>query len=174
MRAIILAVCMLACISASGQEAGNPKAGISIDMASIITDMNIRFGFSHYFCGNWSAEGGMSLQIPGLRKKTEEEAEHDGTLAEEGRTEAPHAEPAPGFRIGIRYWPGKSPGGGYIEIACHHDLKSGTDLHIGGGYVMKIWGGIGISIGYGAGLFESIRTGKFGTSGVNIGLNYSF
>ncbi len=172
MRTIILAACLFACISASGQKAGSHKTGISIDMASMITDMNIRFRFSHSFCRNWSAEGGMSLQVPGFMKKTEEETEHDSMLEDE---DLPKPTPRkPGFRIGIRYWCGQFLDGGYLEISCLHDLNSRTDLHIEGGYVMKVWGGVGISVGYGIGLFESIRSGKFGTSGVNIGLNYSF
>ncbi len=173
MRLTTIMLCLFACISASGQKTAERTANLSIDIAAIITDRDMRLGFSHSVTGKWSAETGASLQILRSSEIPEEEAGHDSMLSD-GDEEMKFRKLRPEFRIGMKFWPGEYSEGWHLGIYCIHGLSSGTDLAIGFGYAAAIWRNIGISAGYELKLLDSVRRERFGTEGITIKLNYSF
>ncbi len=162
-----------ACISSFGQQAGDVRASISADVTSIIMAREVRLGASHSFSEHWSAEGNAAVQIPILHKSRPDEDEHDQLLSE-GEEKTVREKRHPEFRMGIRFWPRKYMDGPFMAIHCSHNMKSGTDIVLEGGYAVRIWKCIGVAAGYEIKLIDSITNDRFGTEGITIGINYTF
>ncbi len=175
MRLLSIIVCAFLCISASGRNGPDVKAAATIDITSMITDRNMKIGFSHPFSMNFSAEGSMALQIPWSRKLTPEETGHYSMLTgadEPEKRVIPDLRPE--FMMGIRYWPRGFCDGIYMGIYFSHGIKARPDMAVGCGYAFRIWKGLGLTAGYETRVIESLREGIFGTEGITIGINYIF
>ncbi len=175
MRLVFVILCILSYATASGQTQEKARASLCIDLAAIITERNVRFGFSHSFSERWSAEGKASIRF--IRHETEmtEEDRHEEMLeGKEESGEIPDENLYPEFRIGFRFWPGRYCSGAYVAVYCLHDLKYGTDMTIGCGYAFKVWKCLGITAGYELDIRKCITGGRFSTDGISLGINYIF
>ncbi len=168
---MILLTCLFACIPALGQKTEEFRASLSFDTVPVIADRTVRMDFHHSFSGKWSAGGGMSIQVPAYPETAAEDEEHRSMLAG-GEAKKIAAPMRPEFRMGIRFWPQQFFEGCYIGISCFHSLSSGTDMEIEGGYAARIWGNLGISLGYELKPLECTESGKFGRNGFTICINY--
>ncbi len=166
-------VCLFICFSVRAQTKAESRAGISIDMTSMILHRNVEIGFSHSFAEKWSAEGGMSIHIPDKETISEEKAEHEMMFGD-WEKKSIGLDMAAEFRMGFRFWPKKFLEGGYIGLSCTYNMESGTDIGISAGYAIRIWKCLGLWAGYEIRLLEGIAQGRFGTEGINIGINLSF
>lgn len=168
---------MFICFLSYGQIVKERGVSVHMDIAELVKDRTIEFGFSHPFNEKWSAGGSISLNIPGRigkeNAKEDEEWEHDKNLSSdkagtEGSMERPE------YRIGLCYWKDSFHEGAHMAFICSHSDRNGASFIIGAGYTIKIWKGMSVDIGYERMIF-SIRNETTGrNNGLNLELSFRF
>ncbi len=172
MRLIFVILCFFSSSAVIGQTEEKVRAALSVEIVPIITDGDIRLGFSHSFSERWSAEGMASI---GFRRRSSgmtEEDMHEEMLEDSGVLTT--ADIHPEFRIGFRFWASRPFHGPYAILYCLHSRRTGTDMTIGFGYAFSIWKCLVVTAGYETSIRESIKRGSFGPEGISLGINYIF
>ncbi len=174
MKVIFVIFCLITCVSASGQKSPDAKITLSIDIVSLSVNRTVRIGFHHSVSERWSAGGRIAVQIP-EHAVDSVRIEHANML--QGREEPEKyiiKSVRPELSVGMRFWSGRFFSGGYTSFSCIYNVFSGADMALGFGYAAGIWKGLGISAGYEIRIKESLKRGKFDTSGITISVNYTF
>lgn len=178
MKRIIGLVCLLYAGTACwGQSRIGGEAMIGMDIFHAVTACDFRITVMHSFCGKWSAGAGARVTPFLCRESSDNEEElhdmllsgdeglHDGT--EEFKTNHIGS-------ISFRYWPSGAFNGAYVGTGIMTGEHIGTDFTTGAGYVIRLWKGLCLSLG-----FEVCLDGKSlketgMTDGIEIGINYIF
>lgn len=136
--------------AAFGQNSG--CLGFEITEVIRNSDAKIRIGYS--ISGQWSAEAVSSFHI-----RVQENNSVDK---------------APSMELSFRYWPHECYKGTYLSMGPVCGFKSDTDLKLGLGYSIPICKCIGIDLGYGIKIIDTIRQ-KTATSGkITLDIHYLF
>lgn len=112
----------------------------------------IRTGYS--FTPGWSAEVRSSFHI--------------------FRTEGVADKRRSAFELSFRHWQKECYNGSHISLGITTGFRDKTDMTLGIGYCLPVWRGIGIDIGYGIRVLETIRLKSPGAEELTIEICYIF
>lgn len=131
--------------------------------------LGVEYGIS----GHWSAGGAVEFGFSHFMKETD--ALESGHKQEFGDTSSyPVPTDIHKARIHFRYWPAETMKGPYAVAGVTHGDSSGTDLHIGTGYLMHIWKHLNLYIEYSIGLKDVIGMDSFPVRGLSAGISLTF
>lgn len=178
MKRIIGLFCLIYAGTACwGQSHIGGEAMIGMDIFHAVTACDFRITVMHSFCGKWSAGAGARVTpFHGHESSDKEERLHDMLLSrDDGRHDGTEEHKTGHIgSISFRYWPSGAFDGAYIGTGMMTGENIGTGFTTGAGYLIRLWKGLCLNLGFEVCLNgKSLKAAEM-TNGIEIGINYIF
>lgn len=137
---------------------GQNQGCLGIEITEFVRNRDARIRVGYALSEQWSAEAISSFHIYGYNINAEDTAIEQGASAE----------------LSFRHWIRECYNGTYLSFGVLTAFRKETDMKISLGYSLPIWRCLGIDIGYGLKIIETIKH-KVHTSGeITLEIHYIF
>lgn len=133
---------------------GQNRGCLGIEITEIIRSGNAGIQISHAISEKWSSDAVASFHIYTPTNKSTESKTY--------------------VELSFRHWVRECYEGAYLSFGVFSGFKQKTDIKLKFGYSFPAWKCIGMDIGYGFSLIDSIRQKTSASGKLSITINYRF
>lgn len=149
---------LIAFLCITQASAGQNSGCIGLEITEAVRSGNARIRIAYGLSDQWSAEVLSSFHIKSTRSENEKTSGiHNGYVD-----------------LSFRHWCRKFSKGPYFSLGIFSGVRQRTDMKFCLGYAIPIWKGIGMDIGYGFKVLDTIRQNSAASGEITLEIHYCF